>query len=448
MTRRINSSMLRDCLRRCGKWAEDAEIRSSEECTRRAEVDFEGRLSEMQGELTSFALTAHKGKALGRFSRAFSKWPEAQDFLESNWPPPLQCTLEKARYSLNGPQKYRELSPEREDLSSMKTVSDMTLGMRDRLAKEWPHLKISSSLSYRTETVSLENSLGLSGSYDRGQIRAAFHFWNEKTKRLENVYLKHLDSEESVLAECRKKLDHMSTSLPCIQVTKGTSSLLLSPWIVEMICLGVASAVSVDSKETPQALEQLPLSFCLEDDPFLLRGLRKAPFDDEGTPTFKKTLCVGPEVKSRLSHLESAARNQSKSSGNGFRRSRFLEGAYELSPRILPTNLVLRAGTQTLSDVLKEHDQVILLEQMIFPLSKIDEFVSRSVAMCFEGKVYKDGRVAALLSGQRHPSARRVAKVGKAHGSLLDKSAVPLKTGQMTSSGWFPYVFLPRFTWG
>src|SRR5262249_9629122 len=132
------------------------------------------------------------------------------------------------------------------------------------------------------------------------------------------------ESPEQFLHRCIKKFPSTPKTLPEITIRKGVSPVLLSPMVVEMICFQIANQTRLGRNWNPKIAQAIPPGFELTEDPQLPQGLFSAPFDDEGTPTRSKTLCRGPERISQYSDLELAAQHSQKSSGNGFRKGRFV----------------------------------------------------------------------------------------------------------------------------
>lgn len=447
MVTTIEEQELGEALRKCALWTDEMEIFRSEDRLCRAVIDSDGKVSEKREYTGSLALTAKVDGHLGRFSQAFSSCLNFDRFLSEGLTVPPKMAVDSFSYSLNGPKDLPHIVP-KQPMESPLDLSENARRLYEILTKEWPDLSLSLSLSHQYEKKFICNSHGLKGSYERNWVNHAFGFFDAVSNQFESIHVKSQDSLEGLLDQCREKLRHINRPLSASHINGGISSLIISPWIVEIICLGIASAVTAGTAEKSEVLECLPEVFCLSEDPLFPGSCNWAPFDDEGTPTSSKVLCEGPEIRSRLDSLASAQRRGGVSSGNGFRRSRFLESSFELTPSIHCTSLMLKAGEATLQDILADHSEAVMLDSVIFPLSKLDEFVDRSVAMCFEGKIFKDSEPVARLVAQRHPGVRRVARPRQSHGSLLDPHTIPLKSGHMTYSGWFPYLFIPRFTWG
>ena len=191
-----------------------------------------------------------------------------------------------------------------------------------------------------------------------------------------------------------------------------------------------------------------PADFELIEDPFHMIGPRRAPFDDEGTPTRVKTLLKGPERVESISDLQTAAASGSRPTGNGFRRGTFLSHPSECVPVTCPSQLRLKAGTTPLKDVLKDLPEIVWVESISMPFSQIMDASQTKDVWTVKGKFLQSGRPAAQFVETRFTGRPIISAYPPgSHGSLLDRNSVILADGEQLESGWYPYILVPVVRW-
>ncbi len=91
------------------------------------------------------------------------------------------------------------------------------------------------------------------------------------------------------------------------------------------------------------------------DNPLLENGSTCRNFDDEGTPTFAKHIIEKGILKTFLHNNRTAEKEGVKSTGNGFRTS------HKSSLGVLPTNIYIEEGEDSLEDMVKSVNEGILI---------------------------------------------------------------------------------------
>lgn len=104
------------------------------------------------------------------------------------------------------------------------------------------------------------------------------------------------------------------------------------------------------------------------DDPGDERGILSASFDDEGTPTARKTIVEKGILRQFIYDCYTATLEGVKSSGNGMRRNSIdAHGIYRTRVSISPINLVLMPGKKSRESLISSIDDGILIERVAAP---------------------------------------------------------------------------------
>lgn len=161
-----------------------------------------------------------------------------------------------------------------------------------------------------------------------------------------------------------------------------------------------------DSLGEQVASEQLTVV----DDPTVPAPL-SCVFDDEGTPTEKRTIIKGGVLKSFLRDSFCG-----DSTGNGMRRSSVeAMGAYERTPVIKALNVTVRPGRYDRDQIVAQTDRGILVERFAWP--EADGMTGRFGLNVRCGYIIRNGEVVdtvnnALLMGNMLDCVRSVELVG------------------------------------
>jgi PmbA protein len=162
------------------------------------------------------------------------------------------------------------------------------------------------------------------------------------------------------------------------------------------------------------------------DDPSDGKGILSAPFDDEGTPTSKKTIVEKGILKQFIYDFYTATLEGVKSSGNGMRRNPTdAHGIYRTPVSISPINLVLVPGNKSRESLISSVDDGILIERVAAPeVNPINGAFAMEVRCA---SVIKQGEIIqrinhALLVGNMFEALRKIGDI--ANDSTVVKSCI------------------------
>jgi PmbA protein len=195
----------------------------------------------------------------------------------------------------------------------------------------------------------------------------------EGTEYFFSPYLKELDPEK-IGASARDKAKVSASA----KAYKGRTKLpvVLPPHELSEMLQGsihfALSAENVNRKRSPLVgkIGKQVTARCLNltDDPLDRRGMLSSPFDDEGTPTKRKVLVKDGVLKGFLYDLYNAQLSGAAPTGNGLRRSTSdAIGNYQMPIGIGPVCLVVRPGTKSVDDLVREMDHGLLVEKISAP---------------------------------------------------------------------------------
>lgn len=140
---------------------------------------------------------------------------------------------------------------------------------------------------------------------------------------------------------------------------RGGVVVLLMPFLMGLDGRNVFLGVSpLREKLNQKAFDE---RFSLIDDGTIDFAPRSTPYDDEGTPTARKSLIEKGVVKGFLYDLKSAALAKAQPTGNGFKAS-FMGGGFRRPPGISFTSGVIPPGDRSLEQILKDVDEALIVE--------------------------------------------------------------------------------------
>ncbi|MDD1756973.1 MAG: TldD/PmbA family protein [Methanomassiliicoccales archaeon] len=195
----------------------------------------------------------------------------------------------------------------------------------------------------------------------------------EGTEYFFSPYLKELDpgkvgasAHDKAKASARAKAYKGRTKLPVILPPHELSEMLQGSVHFAL------SAENVNRKRSPLVgkIGKQVTAKCLDltDDPLDRRGMLSSPYDDEGTPTKRKVLVKGGVLKGFLYDLYNAQLSGVAPTGNGLRRSTSdAIGNYQMPIGIGPVCLVVRPGTKSVDDLVREMDRGLVVEKTSAP---------------------------------------------------------------------------------
>lgn len=195
----------------------------------------------------------------------------------------------------------------------------------------------------------------------------------EGTEFFFSPYLKELDEEKlgsSLKAKAKASAQAKSfkgrTKLPVMLPPHELSEMLQGSIHFAL------SAENVNRRRSPLVgkLGKQVTAKCLSltDDPLDRRGMLSSPFDDEGTPTKRKTLVKDGVLKGFLFDLYNAQLSEVEPTGNGLRRSTSdALSNYQQGIGIAPVCLVVRPGSKSVEDLIEDMDHGLLVEKTASP---------------------------------------------------------------------------------
>ena len=234
---------------------------------------------------------------------------------------------------------------------------------------------------------------------------------------METFHGTHLDLDPEAIG--RSLADKANAAAVC-RAYKGswTLSMILPPSeLGDMMTSSVGSAIDGENVKYGRSLWKDALNtevankeFSLTDDP-TARAPLSCRFDDEGTPTLKRSIIRDGVLKSF--NRDSFCGN---STGNGMRRSSVeAQGAYERTPVIKPLNLTVKPGSMTRDQIIENTDDGILVEKFAWP--EADGLTGRFGLNVRCGYLIHRGEVVetinnALLMGNMIDAVRNIECIG------------------------------------
>ncbi|MCS7198319.1 MAG: TldD/PmbA family protein [Candidatus Bipolaricaulota bacterium] len=140
---------------------------------------------------------------------------------------------------------------------------------------------------------------------------------------------------------------------------RGGVQVLLIPFLMGLDGRNVFLGVSPLREKLNQKV--FDERFSLIDDGTIDFAPRSTPYDDEGTPTARKSLIEHGVVKGFLYDLKSAGLAKAQPTGNGF-KSGFMGGGFRRPPGIAFTSGVIPPGEKSLDQIIKDLDEALIVE--------------------------------------------------------------------------------------
>ncbi len=195
-------------------------------------------------------------------------------------------------------------------------------------------------------------------------------------------------------------------------------SMILPPGqLGEMILTSVGSAVNGENVKYGRSVwkdsvgqEVASKELTMIDDPTVPAPL-SCVFDDEGTPTEKRTVIEDGVLRSFLRDSFCG-----ESTGNGMRRSSVeAQGAFERTPIVKPLNLTVRPGRYSRDEIVSQTDRGILVERFANP--EADELSGRFGLNVRCGYLIRNGEVVgvvnnSLLMGNMLEAVKSIEMIG------------------------------------
>ncbi len=238
-----------------------------------------------------------------------------------------------------------------------------------------PSLQIEISIKKEVERVTVLNTGGLELRDTRSLFEASIGVTRTRPDDILMIYdglASRRDERESALELVEHLIERLRWGEEIVSVTSGAMPVVFSPQGILSLGLPLMlglngrnvhlGASPLKDKEGHQVLDS---RFSLIDDGTVDDAALSAPFDDEGTPTGRKTLVEHGMVKQFLYDLRTAAQVGVQPTGNGFKSATFAERSSQLPPSVEPTSLLIPPGDKPLGDILASLDEALLVDQVI-----------------------------------------------------------------------------------
>lgn len=234
---------------------------------------------------------------------------------------------------------------------------------------------------------------------------------------METFHGTHLDIDLAAIGESLARQARSAASSHEFKGSEKLSMILPPGQLGDMMNSSVVAAVNgenvkygrsmwKDSLGKQVASEQLTVV----DDPTVSAPL-SCVFDDEGTPTSRKTILEDGVLRSFLRDSFCG-----ESTGNAMRRSSVeAQGAYERTPVIKALNVTVSSGRYTPEQIVEQTDRGILVERFAWP--EADGMTGRFGLNVRCGYIIRNGEVVdtvnnALLMGNMLDAVRNVELIG------------------------------------
>ena len=347
--------------------AEQAEVFSAS--ARATTVQFEANeLKQVQSrESSSIALRIFREGKIGfAIASGGGDWEALVDMAEetSQFGSP-------ANFQFPSSHDYSEthiFDPEVEKIA-MDRIVEIGRELIGRVKRHTPDILCDVQITKGTSSVSLINSQGGEGGYDKSffglglegiLVRDTDILWvedSESSCRSDLIGIDELaDRVVWQLEMARKRATVPTKLLPIIFTSQGVASALLSPLVLAFNGKAVLEGASPLRDKLGEQVFDKKLS--LWDDATVAYGVGSYPFDDEGVPSQRLPLVANGVVTSFLYDLQTAALAGTRSTGNGRRA-----GGGSPSPAI--SSLVLEKGAMSFQGMVKDMKEGLIVEEVI-----------------------------------------------------------------------------------
>lgn len=260
-----------------------------------------------------------------------------------------------------------------ETLANLKTEEILNDGQKimDTMRKRIPEINLNLFIQKEIKNVSILNTSGKDDNYKMSIYTICLMHMFEGSKQgidkdhCECRYFKWSDEMTEELVE-----DYYNMLKP-VNVPKGKMEVIFRPsatWSLLFRLLAGVSGENVVKGITPLkdkiGVKIFHESFNAYDDPTLDWAIGSVPFDDEGVPTYKKTIVENGVLKNFIFDMNSGAKYGKGSSGNGFKRSMWARGI-EMPPTPRFTNLVITPGNLDYKEMVKNMKEGLIVNDVI-----------------------------------------------------------------------------------
>ncbi|MDO9391244.1 MAG: metallopeptidase TldD-related protein [bacterium] len=264
------------------------------------------------------------------------------------------------------PAGVKTADPQLKKLTTAKAVAEGQKAM-GILAQKAPELKCDIGLNKKFYRVSLANSRGFQGQYDKTSfsyglggvavINGSLTFIGQE-RRGGKLDLATSDMTSRIGKMYR---DAQRTA----KLSSGKMPVLFAPEAMSLLWMSIAMGVNgkAEQKKTTPLLgrlgeKMLDPRITISDDPLLPLGLASAPFDDEGVCGARLDLFRQGVFKNFIYDLQTAGILGKRSTGHGSR-------SFSTQPSPQVSNLVIAGGKTKLSQIIKNMDSGLIIYDLL-----------------------------------------------------------------------------------
>jgi len=264
------------------------------------------------------------------------------------------------------PAGVRTVDPKLEKFTTVQAVAEgnKALGI---LAQKAPALKCDIGLNKKSYQITLANSRGFRGRYDK----TTFHYGLSGVAVINGSLTfigqdrrgGKLDLATSVMTARIARMYHDAQKTA--KLSSGKMPVLFMPEAMSLLWMSIAMGVNgkAEQKKTTPLLgrlgeKMLDPRITITDDPLLPYGLASAPFDDEGVCGAKLDLFRQGVFKSFIYDLQTAGLLNKRSTGHGSR-------SFGTQPSPQVSNLVISPGQTKLAQMIKNLDSGLIVYDLL-----------------------------------------------------------------------------------
>jgi PmbA protein len=245
----------------------------------------------------------------------------------------------------------------------------------DRIKAYDPELEVHASLRKAIDEVTLLNTSGLGVEDRRTSFSLSIGVIRTRKDDILTIHdgaSSHRRQDVDALAVADGRIERLRWSETTAAVGSGAMPVVFRSQAINCLLLPLGVGLSgrnvylgaspLTGKLGQQIVDR---RFTLVDDGRLDFASLSAPYDDEGTPTARKTLIQNGVAKQFLYDLKTAAQAGVQPTGNGFKVEGRHDRGYHLPPAVAPTTVLVPPGDQSLEEILVGLDEALLVEQVI-----------------------------------------------------------------------------------
>jgi PmbA protein len=263
------------------------------------------------------------------------------------------------------------------EVEAMDAAALITLGEEvvERLRVHDPEMQVDVSVSKDVEQVTLLNTSGLEVEHRRTFFSIdieAIRTRGDDITILWDSAASHAVGEIDPRAMVDRLLERLRWAETTAKVESKAMPVVFSS--MATLCLLLPLSEGLDGRYVYEGAsplaeklgqQVLDRRFTFVDDGRLDLAALSAPYDDEGTPTTKKSLVEDGVVRQFLYDLKTAAQAGVLPTGNGFKAQGFRDRGFHLPPVITPTTQLVLPGDTSLDELLRGLDEAILVGNVI-----------------------------------------------------------------------------------